>query len=32
MIRLKTLYVLFSIHLSSRRVVLAGATTNPDSA
>jgi len=31
-IRLKTLYVLFFIHLSSRRVVLAGVTANPDSA
>jgi putative transposase len=30
-IRLKTLYVLFFIHLSSRRVVLAGVTANPDS-
>jgi putative transposase len=29
---LKTLYVLFFIHLSSRRVVLAGVTANPDSA
>jgi hypothetical protein len=28
-IRLKTLYVLFFIHLSSRRVVLAGVTANP---
>jgi hypothetical protein len=31
-IRLKTLYVLFFIHLSSRRVVLAGITANPDAA
>jgi putative transposase len=31
-IRLKTLYVLFFIQLSSRRVVLAGVTANPDSA
>jgi putative transposase len=31
-IRLKTLYVLFFIQLSSRRVVLAGVTSNPDSA
>jgi putative transposase len=31
-IRLKTLYVLFFIHLSSRRVVLAGVTANPDAA
>jgi putative transposase len=31
-IRLKTLYVLSFIHLSSRRVVLAGVTANPDSA
>jgi putative transposase len=31
-IRLKTLHVLFFIHLSSRRVVLAGVTANPDSA
>jgi len=31
-IRLKTLYVLFFIHLSTRRVVLAGVTANPDSA
>jgi putative transposase len=31
-IGLKTLYVLFFIHLSSRRVVLAGVTPNPDSA
>ena len=30
-IRLKALYVLFFIHLSSRRVVLAGVTANPDS-
>jgi putative transposase len=31
-IRRKTLYVLFFIHLSSRRVVLAGVTANPDAA
>jgi len=31
-IRLRTLFVLFFIHLSSRRVVLAGVTPNPDSA
>jgi putative transposase len=31
-IRLKTLFVLFFIHLSSRRVVLAGVTAKPDSA
>ncbi len=31
-IRLKTLYVLFFVHLGSRRVVLAGVTANPDSA
>ena len=31
-IRRKTLFVLFFIHLSSRRVVLAGVTANPDSA
>jgi putative transposase len=31
-IRLKTLYVLFFIHLSSRRVVLAGVTAHPDTA
>jgi hypothetical protein len=31
-IRLKTLHVLFFIQLSSRRVVLAGVTANPDSA
>jgi putative transposase len=31
-IRLKTLSMLFFIHLSSRRVVLAGVTANPDSA
>jgi len=31
-IRLKTLYVLFFIHLSSRRVVLAGVTASPYSA
>jgi putative transposase len=31
-IRLKTLYVLFFIHLSSRRVIAAGVTANPDSA
>jgi putative transposase len=31
-IRLKTLHVLFFIHLSSRRVVLAGVTAHPDSA
>jgi len=31
-IRLKTLYVLFFIQLSTRRVVLAGVTANPDSA
>jgi putative transposase len=31
-IRLRTLHVLFFIHLSSRRVVLAGVTANPDSA
>ncbi len=31
-IRLKTLHVLFFIHLSSRRVVLAGVTANPDAA
>jgi putative transposase len=31
-IRLKTLYVVFFIHLSSRRVVLAGVTANPDTA
>jgi putative transposase len=31
-IRLKTLFVLLFIHLSSRRVVLAGVTANPDSA
>jgi putative transposase len=31
-IRLKTLYVLFFIHLSTRRVVLAGVTANPDTA
>jgi putative transposase len=30
-IRLKTLYVLFFIHLSSRRVIAAGVTANPDS-
>jgi putative transposase len=30
-IRLMALYVLFFIHLSSRRVVLAGVTANPDS-
>jgi hypothetical protein len=29
---LKTLYVLFFIHLSTRQVVLAGVTANPDSA
>jgi putative transposase len=29
---LKTLYVLFFIHLSTRRVILAGVTANPDSA
>jgi hypothetical protein len=29
-IRLRTLFVLFFIHLSSRRVVLAGVTANPD--
>src|SRR6266487_3139101 len=29
---LQTLYVLFFIHLSSRRVVLAGVTANPDAA
>jgi putative transposase len=31
-IRLRTLHVLFLIHLSSRRVVVAGVTANPDSA
>jgi putative transposase len=31
-IRLKTLYVLFFIQLSTRRVVLAGVTANPDAA
>jgi putative transposase len=31
-IRLKTLFVLFFIHLSSRRVVLAGVTAHPDTA
>jgi putative transposase len=31
-IRLKTLHVLFFIHLSSRGVVVAGVTANPDSA
>jgi putative transposase len=31
-IRLETLFVLFFIHLSSRRVVLAGVTAHPDSA
>jgi putative transposase len=31
-IRLKTLYVLFFIHLSTRRVVAAGITAHPDSA
>jgi putative transposase len=31
-IRLKTLFLLFFIHLSSRRVVLAGVTAKPDSA
>jgi putative transposase len=31
-IRLKTLYVLFFIHLSTRRVVAAGVTAHPDSA
>ncbi len=31
-IRLKTLFVLFFIHLSGRQVVLAGVTANPDSA
>jgi putative transposase len=31
-IRLKTLYVLFFLHLSTRRVVAAGVTANPDSA
>lgn len=31
-VRLKTLHVLFFIHLSSRRVVVAGVTAHPDSA
>jgi putative transposase len=31
-VRLKTLHVLFFIHLSSRRIVLAGVTAHPDSA
>lgn len=31
-IRLKTLYVLFFIQLSTRRVVAVGVTANPDSA
>jgi putative transposase len=31
-IRLKTLYVMFFIHLNSRRVVAAGVTANPDTA
>jgi len=31
-IRLKTLYVLFFIHLSSRRVIAAGVTAHPDTA